>query len=267
MRPAPAPGLRRGVWLFPSRPAGELVECVIAAEEAGLDEVWIADEGVARDPVSVLAAAARETSHVLLATGITSPLLRHPGALASALTTVDELSDGRAILGLGLGGDLSLGPFGITTDRPVGVVADAIRLARSVIDRSDGPGYAVPKHAAPRRRVPIWVGARGRQMTAMAARLADGVFVSGCSRDEHDRIAADVAAAGSTGLALYQTAASAPARPSELSWDDVGSFLATEIERLGPTSVGVNLVDAIEPGGADPIELVDRAAALLRDLP
>ena len=39
--------MRRGVWIFPNRSAAELVEAIVAAEEVGLDEVWLADEGVA----------------------------------------------------------------------------------------------------------------------------------------------------------------------------------------------------------------------------
>ncbi|MGA1077342.1 MAG: LLM class flavin-dependent oxidoreductase, partial [Ilumatobacteraceae bacterium] len=74
--------MRRGVWIFPNRPAGELVDAIVAAERAGLDEVWLADEGVAREPIPVLAAAAVRPSTIVLATGLTSPLLRHPGAIA-----------------------------------------------------------------------------------------------------------------------------------------------------------------------------------------
>jgi alkanesulfonate monooxygenase SsuD/methylene tetrahydromethanopterin reductase-like flavin-dependent oxidoreductase (luciferase family) len=147
--------VRRGVWIFPSRPVAELVEAIVAAEEAGLDEVWLADEGVAREPVTVLAAAATRTVRIRLATGITSPILRHPGAIAASLATLDELSAGRAVLGLGVGGRLSLEPFGLRTDRPVAVVRDAIEIARAVLRRDASARYDPPSHAIPARDVPI----------------------------------------------------------------------------------------------------------------
>jgi alkanesulfonate monooxygenase SsuD/methylene tetrahydromethanopterin reductase-like flavin-dependent oxidoreductase (luciferase family) len=51
-----------GVWMFPAAPAPQLVEAVVRAEQLGLDDVWIADGGIAQEPMAVLAFAARETS-------------------------------------------------------------------------------------------------------------------------------------------------------------------------------------------------------------
>ena len=68
-----------GVWLYPDATVGELVDAVVAADTAGIDEVWIADEGVMRDPVVVFAAAAGLTRRVRMGIGITTPALRTPG--------------------------------------------------------------------------------------------------------------------------------------------------------------------------------------------
>ena len=258
--------LRRGVWMFPNAPAPRLVGAVIRAEEVGLDEVWIADEGISREPMTVLAAAARATSRIRLATGITSPLLRHPGALAATAATVDELSGGRFVLGLGLGGDKSLGPFGISTDRPVGVLRDAIETARAVLRGEAGPGYEPDAHAMAAPDVPIWVGARGPQMIRLAARLADGVFLSGCSPQQHDSIAANLRSVdASTAMALYQSASAVSTGPAISSWPEVGEVLAAEADRLEPQAIGINLIDLIE-GGADPVEGVERAAEVLHSV-
>lgn len=258
---------RTGIWLFPAAPADRLVEAVVRAEEVGLDEVWLADEGVAREPFAVLAAAARETTRIGLAVGITSPLLRHPGALAATASTIDELSGGRFTLGLGVGGGMSLDPFGLVADRPVELLAGAIATARAVLDgrSDDAVGYRRPDHAAPPRSVPIWVGARGPRLLELAAREADGVFVSGCSPDQHDRVGRILSAARErVGLALYQSAGDGVPGSSSSTWDDVGSVLRTEADRVGPTSVGINLVDLIDPT-ADPVAAVERAARVLVD--
>lgn len=255
--------MRRGVWLFPAQPAGALVEAIVAAETAGLDEVWIADEGVAREPIPILAAAATRTDRILLATGITSPVLRHPGALAASIATVDELSAGRAVLGLGIGGHLSLEPFGLVADRPVSRLRDALTTARAVLSRREDGGYRPPPHAMPARGVPLWVGARGPQLVRTAARLADGLFLSGCSADQLGEIVSHADSAGGTALAIYQSAAERPSAPSEHGWDAIGDVIRSLAERHRPAAIGVNLVDAAADPDADLPALVERAATVL----
>lgn len=258
---------RRGVWMFPSASAPALVEAVVRAEELGLDEVWIADEGIAREPMAVLAAAARETSRIRLAVGITSPLLRHPGAIAATAKTIDELSDGRFVLGLGVGGSKSLDPFGLSTDRPVAVVRDAIGTARAVLAGKAGAGYEPEAHAMGARSVPIWVGTRGPQMVRLAARHADGIFLSGCTPGQHESIVAAARAVDAgVALALYQSAASWPWSAAVSRWDEVGSVLRDAVDRWQPAAVGINLVDLNE-GGVDPVGLVEQAAEVLLNSP
>jgi 5,10-methylenetetrahydromethanopterin reductase len=254
------------VWIFPAVPAGELVDAIVAADELGLDEVWLADEGVMREPMVVLGAAATRTTRIRLATGITSPYLRHPGAIAASIATLDELSGGRAVLGLGVGGHLSLDPFGITAERPVARLREAITVARGVLGGRSVDGYAPPDHAMPARPVPIWVGARGPQLVRTAARHADGLFLSGCTPDEHDRIVADADAAGGSSYALYQSADDAPASPTEQTWDAARDYLAAEAARLCPAAIGLSLVGLARESHPGAVALVERAAAALRDV-
>ncbi len=174
-------GPRIGVWLFPDRPAPELVRLIVLAEELGLDEVWLGDEGPAREPFAVLAAAAGVTSRIRLAVGVTNPYLRTPALVATTMLTVHELSGGRAVLGVGAGGSLSLAPFGLHADRPVGRIRHFLELAGAVAEGRPAPGYR-PTATAIRsddRPLPIFVGARGPRLNQLASELADGAFVSG----------------------------------------------------------------------------------------
>lgn len=237
-----------GIWLFPDAPARELVDAVVAADEAGIDEVWIADEGVMREPLAVLSAAATMTTRIRLGIGITTPALRHPGALGASIATLDELSNGRAMLGLGIGGDLTLAPFGVRVERPVAMLRDAIRIARAVVERRPTAGYETPAHAMPARKVPIYVASRGEQINRLASRDADGVFLSGLRLDD---VAEKVAWARSVRpitVALYASAQFAPHAPDDPTTlrgtpDDVAAGLQQLVTDHAPDTIGLALVD------------------------
>jgi alkanesulfonate monooxygenase SsuD/methylene tetrahydromethanopterin reductase-like flavin-dependent oxidoreductase (luciferase family) len=258
-----AASVRRGVWLFPGVAADVLVDAVVAAENSGLDEVWIADEGVGREPLTVLAAAAARTRTIRLSVGITSPVLRHPGVIAATVATLDELSTGRAVLGLGVGGWRSLEPLGLSADRPVGMLRDAIATARAVLGVERTERYDPPEHAFGPRPVPIWVGSRGPQLTRLAARYADGIFLSGCTRRQHEEIIGRVRRIRPIEIAIYQSAATDDPRDTVVSWETVGERLATEMARHHPAAVGINLVELDTDPRSDAVELVERAAEIL----
>jgi alkanesulfonate monooxygenase SsuD/methylene tetrahydromethanopterin reductase-like flavin-dependent oxidoreductase (luciferase family) len=226
----------------------DLVAAVVRADAAGLDEVWIADEGVSREPMIVLAAAARETVRIRLGVGITSPLLRHPGALAASIATLDELSGGRAMLGLGVGGELSLDPFGLTVERRVGMLRDAVRTVHDVLRGTGSERYRPPVHASPPRDVPVFIGSRGEQTLRLASREADGAFFSGLPDELLDDAFAWVRSERPIDVALYQSVRFRPdavGAPSFLCGppDVVAPQLAMLADRHRPASIGISLVD------------------------
>lgn len=237
----------------------DLVAAVVRADEAGLDEAWIADEGVSREPMIVLAAAARETTRIRLGVGITSPALRHPGALAASISTLDELSDGRAMLGLGVGGELSLDPFGLTVERRVGMLRDAVRTVHEVLSGTETERYRPPAHASPPRPVPVFIGSRGEQTLRMASREADGVFFSGLPDELLDDAFTWARSERWIDIALYQSVRfrhDAEEAPSFMAGGPaaVAPRLRALIDRHRPASIGIALVDG------DPVsEMLDRA--------
>jgi 5,10-methylenetetrahydromethanopterin reductase len=171
--------LRTGVWLFPDAPAPRFVSALAEAEHAGLDEVWVGDEGPARDPFGLLAAAATVTSRMLLAIGVTNPYLRHPVLTATAAATVHELSGGRMVLGIGAGGRMALEPVGLRPPRPLTDCREALRLVRAALSATATAGYDPPVHALTAIDMPVFVGARGERFNRWASAEADGVFVAG----------------------------------------------------------------------------------------
>ncbi len=257
---------RTGVWIFPDAPVDELVEAVVTADQAGIDEVWIADEGVMRDPLVVLAAAATCTKRIRLGIGITTPVLRHPGALGASLASLDELSGGRAMLGLGVGGDLTLGPFGLTPDRPVALIRDAIRIARAVIERRSVAGYEVPTHAMPARTVPLHIGSRGEQINRLASRDADGVFLSGLTLTDVEAPVAWARSVRPIHIGLYSSVRfrmDALEDPTSFSGNpsEVAAGLHRLIEVVRPDTIGLAFVDG------DPISvMMERGVATFEAL-
>lgn len=240
--------VRTGVWLYPDGSVAELVDAVIVADRAGIDEVWIADEGVMRDPVVVFAAAAALTSRVRMGVGITSPALRHPGAIAATVASLDELSGGRMMLGFGVGGEQSLAPFGISVDRPVALIRNALRISRAVLQRRSDVGYDVTDHAAPARDVPLYVASRGEQINRLASREADGAFLSGFDPTRLATVLDWVRSEGSPVVALYQSVRFRPsgtADPTSIvgSPAELAEALRALVATHRPDVVGIALVD------------------------
>jgi 5,10-methylenetetrahydromethanopterin reductase len=197
-------GLPAGVWLFPEASAAELVETFVAAEELGLDEVWIGDEGPAYpDPFAVLAAAAVRTSRVTLGVAVTNPYLRHPAVTASAMAAVGDLSGGRAVLGLGAGGGVALDPVGIARIRPLARTRDAVRIARAVAAGEATEGYRPPEGAAPHAPLPVFIGARGEAFNRYASAAADGAFLGGIPLADLGTVVGWVRSARPVDIALY----------------------------------------------------------------
>jgi 5,10-methylenetetrahydromethanopterin reductase len=213
--------LRTGVWLFPAAPGPRLVEFIQYAESLGLDEVWLGDEGPARDPLSVLAAAATHTRSIRLAVGITNPYVRHPAATAVSMMTVHELSQGRAMLGLGVGGDLALGPLGLSPTHPLATMTTALKTIRAVIRCEARDGYTPPAAAMTAPDLPVYVGSRSPLINRMASRLADGAFVAGVPVSQVAEVASWARAVRRIPIALYVSAA----------------FEAEDVERARPEMV------------------------------
>lgn len=244
-----------GVWVFPEAPAPELVDLVRHAEGLGFDEFWVGDEGPARDPFAVLAGAAVVTERIVLATGITNPYVRHPGVAAASMLTVHELSGGRALLGVGAGGQMSLAPFGIAAEKPVDRMSQFLDVARAVKTRTAAAGYAPSDVAidegAGGRPMPLFVGARGERLNRLASASADGAFVAGLPPFRYSDVIGWARSQRPIDIALYPSVAftdeSAERHRPEMIW----SLLDT------PPAVREEL-------GLDE-DTVQRAAVSLRD--
>ena len=184
----PEPTLETGL-LLPSREAllwadGDmafLVGAAAQAEKAGYDSVWVGDSLLARprgEPLTVLAAVAGATTRVTLGTAVLLPLLRHPVSLAHALATVDRLSKGRLIVGVGPGADLpgthaELKAVGVPSDRRVSGMAAAMERCRRLW-RNEEPDIELQPRPFSAGGPPIWLGGTGPRMLGLTGSTFDG---------------------------------------------------------------------------------------------
>jgi F420-dependent oxidoreductase-like protein len=181
-------GLHVGYWGLWGGPAEQLA-AVRSAEELGYDSVWTG-EAYGSDAASVLAWLAGQTSRIKLGSAIFQIPGRSAAMTAMTAATIDQLSGGRMILGLGTSGpQVSEGWHGqrfgrqlLRTREYFDVVRMALARERVVYDGQtlklplpDGPGKALKLTIAPvQERIPIYLAAIGPRNTELAGEIADG---------------------------------------------------------------------------------------------
>jgi 5,10-methylenetetrahydromethanopterin reductase len=130
-----------------------------------------------------LAAVAVATERIRLGPGVTDPYTRHPALTASAVATLDELSRGRALLGLGIGG-YGFGQIGLEGRLPVAAMRETVEVVRRLLrgDEVSLEGKVVTlrrgrlEFRAVQPEVPIHFATHGVQITRLAGQVADGVL-------------------------------------------------------------------------------------------
>ena len=155
------------------------------AEQAGVESIWM-PEAWGRDAFMALAAIARSTQRVKLGTGIVNVYSRSPAALAMSVASLDELSNGRAILGLGSSGPGVVERWhGIPYDRPLDRIRETVKIIRLALSGAatdfQGAIFRVSDFKLamdhPQRNIPIYLAALGPKMLALAGEIADGVLL------------------------------------------------------------------------------------------
>jgi 5,10-methylenetetrahydromethanopterin reductase len=183
--------MRVGVALPLEAPAAELLELAAEAERLGYDAVWCNDDRLQHDVVAMLAAMAQRTRRVLIGPGVTNSYSRHAALIATAIATLDELSNGRARLGLGAGGT-NHRALGIRREAPAAALREAVAVVRGLLagERVTVDGRVVHAHEArldfapSRGDIPVFIGARGPKVLELAGEIADGVIVGNIATRE-----------------------------------------------------------------------------------
>ena len=185
-------GLQLGYW--GAQPPGNAAELVVAAEKAGFDAVFAA-ESWGSDAFTPLAWWGSRTERVRLGTSVAQLSARSPTGAAMHALTLDHLSGGRAVLGLGVSGPQVVeGWYGQPFAKPLARTREYVSIVRQVLAReapvaNEGANYPLPyrgpgalglgKSLRPithplRADLPIWLGAEGPKNVAQTAEIADG---------------------------------------------------------------------------------------------
>jgi phthiodiolone/phenolphthiodiolone dimycocerosates ketoreductase len=236
---AATPGLELSAMGAVRPPADGVVKAAQRREQQGFDAIWWADHllhwfplsiwtpdlvpqaaagqrspHVWFDPVPVVAAAAAATREVKLGIGVTDLVRRHPASLAQTALTLDHLTDGRFVLGVGAGEALNLAPFGLANARPLGRLDEGLEVMRLLMTE-DEPIDFEGEHFQLRgatlglrplgdRPPPVWVAAHRPRGLEVVGRRADGWLPLATDPPQYARM-----------LAAVQASAAAAGRPAD----------------------------------------------------
>jgi 5,10-methylenetetrahydromethanopterin reductase len=216
----------------------EIVDCVKLAEILGYESAWVA-EGHGGDQFAMLSACAAQTSRILLGTSITSIFVRTVPTIAMAAATVDVISGGRFILGVGSSHKVQVEPeHGVPYGKPLTRVRESVAIIRALLrdGRVSYHGETVRIEGFDlwftplRPAIPIYLSAVFPRMTALCGEIADGVILTRST----------LATAAQVRERLAEGAKCAGRDPNEIV-----------VTSLLPTAVGrtrAEALDALRPG-------------------
>ena len=214
------------------------VEVVQAAEELGFDSVWIADVQLSmKDCFTALTLCAVNTSTIQLSTGVANPITRHPSIIANSFTALNEVSNGRALIGLGTGWTgvypIGLKPATIKQLEEAVITIRRLCSGEEVEGGEKGP-YQMVTGAGP---IPIYIAANQPRMLRLCGRVADGVILMGGANKEftswqieHVRQGAEDAGRSMDDIKLHLWAAIAVSDDRDQARDDVSHWVASQAQ-------------------------------------
>jgi F420-dependent oxidoreductase-like protein len=176
-----------GTFISVGRSLDQAVERVKRAEELGYESTYVTHIA-ARDSLAVLMAYAASTEKIKLGTGVLPIYSRTPVATAQTAATIDEFSNGRMVLGLGVSHQVTVENwYGVKLERPLKAMREYVETVRACFRGEDPPqgeifdsrfrfmGYE------PRADLPIYVAALSPKMLRLAGEIADGAMLWLCN--------------------------------------------------------------------------------------
>ena len=179
--------MKFGIEFVPQIPLDELVRLVKLAEDVGFEYAWITDHYNNKNVYETLALIAAETETIKMGPGVTNPYVRSPAISASAIATIDEISEGRATFGIGPGDKATFDALGIAWEKPVSTIKAAIADINTLLaGGKTEAGAALGGAKAVQEHIPIYMGAQGPKMLETAGEIADGVLINASNPKDYE---------------------------------------------------------------------------------
>jgi 5,10-methylenetetrahydromethanopterin reductase len=171
--------MKFGIEFVPNEPISKIVKLVKLAEDVGFEYAWITDHYNNKNVYETLALIADGTETIKMGPGVTNPYVRSPAITAAAVATLDELSNGRATLGIGPGDKATFDALGIEWTKPVSTIKDAIAMMTTLMaGEKTESGAQLGGVKAVQEKIPIYMGAQGPMMLKTAGGFSDGALIN-----------------------------------------------------------------------------------------
>jgi len=173
-----------GLYFTDRLPIWKEIEWCKLAEERGFYSVWQGQSRMARDSILPLTAIATVTSRLKLGSGVIHTWTRNPAMIAVIFSTLDEISRGRALLGIGALWEPMASKIGIERKSPLLAVREYVQILQrlfkmeTVTFHGEHVNLTEIKLERPTNYIPIYIGATGYKMIELAGEIADGVVLN-----------------------------------------------------------------------------------------
>ena len=179
--------MKFGIEFVPQIPLKELVRLVKIAEDVGFEYAWITDHYNNKNVYETLALIAAETETIKMGPGVTNPYVRSPAISASAIATIDEISEGRATFGIGPCDKATFDALVIEWTKPVSTIKAAIADINTLLaGEKTEAGAALGGVKKVQDAIPIYMGAQGPKMLETAGEIADGVLINASNPKDYE---------------------------------------------------------------------------------
>ncbi len=179
--------MKFGIEFVPNQPLDEIVKLVKLAEDVGFEYAWITDHYNNKNVYETLALLAANTETIKMGPGVTNPYVRSPAISASAIATIDEISNGRATFGIGPGDKATFDALGIEWTKPVSTIKAAIADINTLLaGEKTEAGAALGGVKKVQDAIPIYMGAQGPKMLETAGEIADGVLINASNPKDYE---------------------------------------------------------------------------------
>ncbi len=178
--------VKLGIEFVPQQKLDKIIAYIKEAEENNFDFAWITDHYNNRNTYVTLALAAVQTQKIRIGTGVTNPFLVNPAVTASSIASIHEVSNGRAIMGIGAGDSTTLKQLGVEWSKPLTAVKETITIVKKLwageTVEYDGEVFKIKNARLNFKNkfgaIPVYVGAQGPKMLELAASIGDGVLIN-----------------------------------------------------------------------------------------